>query len=44
MNPVLQVIIMAITGALIGGLTNTIAIKMLFKPYHAKYLFGKRLP
>src|SRR5699024_8147106 len=44
MNPVLQVIIMAITGALIGGLTNTIAIKMLFKPYHAKYLFGKLLP
>ena len=44
MNPVLQVIIMAITGALICGLTNTIAIKMLFKPYHAKYLFGKRLP
>src|SRR5699024_2378058 len=44
MNPVLQVIIMAITGALIGGLTNTIAIKMLFKPYHAKYLCGKRLP
>lgn len=44
MNPVLQVVIMAITGALIGGLTNTIAIKMLFKPYHAKYFFGKRLP
>ncbi|HIW37672.1 MAG TPA: DUF445 family protein [Candidatus Jeotgalicoccus stercoravium] len=44
MNPILQVIIMMITGALIGGLTNTIAIKMLFKPYHAKYIFGKRLP
>ena len=35
---------MALIGALIGGMTNTIAIKMLFRPYEAKYLLGKRLP
>ena len=44
MNPILQVAIMALTGALIGGFTNTLAIKMLFRPYEAKYLFGQRLP
>ncbi|MCK1976004.1 DUF445 family protein [Jeotgalicoccus huakuii] len=44
MNPILQIAIMIITGALIGGFTNTLAIKMLFRPYEAKYLFGKRLP
>lgn len=44
MNPLLQIATMAIIGAMIGGLTNTIAIKMLFRPYKAKYLFGKRLP
>ena len=44
MNPIIQVLTMALIGALIGGMTNTIAIKMLFKPYEAKYLFGKRLP
>lgn len=35
---------MAIIGAMIGGLTNTLAIKMLFRPYAAKYIFGKRIP
>lgn len=44
MNPIIQVLMMALIGALIGGMTNTIAIKMLFRPYEAKYLLGKRLP
>ncbi len=44
MNPIIQVLLMALIGALIGGMTNTIAIKMLFRPYEAKYLFKKRLP
>ncbi|CEA01115.1 hypothetical protein BN1048_01240 [Jeotgalicoccus saudimassiliensis] len=44
MNPIIQVLLMALVGALIGGMTNTIAIKMLFRPYEAKYIFGKRLP
>jgi len=35
---------MGIVGSFIGGLTNILAIKMLFRPYEAKYLFGRRLP
>lgn len=35
---------MAIVGSLIGGLTNKLAITMLFKPYETKYLFGIKLP
>ena len=31
-------------GALIGYFTNYVAIKMLFRPYRAYYLFGKRVP
>lgn len=41
---VTTIIITTIVGALIGGITNTIAIKMLFHPYEAKYIFGKRIP
>lgn len=44
MNPIFQILLMAIIGAMIGGLTNTLAIKMLFRPYKAKYFLGKRLP
>lgn len=33
-----------IVGALIGYATNSIAIKMLFRPLRAKHLFGWRLP
>ena len=33
-----------IVGAVIGYATNWIAIKMLFRPLRAKYLFGWRLP
>lgn len=35
---------MGVIGALIGGFTNYIAIKMLFRPYHPVYLFGRQLP
>jgi len=31
-------------GAIIGYITNYIAIKMLFRPLEPKYLFGKQLP
>ncbi|MFD2828890.1 DUF445 domain-containing protein [Corticicoccus populi] len=44
MNSVTLVIFMVVTGSLIAGFTNILAIKMLFKPYHAKYLFGIKLP
>ncbi|WP_110928989.1 DUF445 domain-containing protein [Bacillus massiliglaciei] len=35
---------MIIIGALIGGFTNLLAIRMLFRPYKAIHVFGKRLP
>ncbi|TAA70593.1 DUF445 family protein [Planococcus salinarum] len=35
---------MAFIGALIGGVTNHIAIKMLFWPYEAKYIGNFRIP
>ena len=31
-------------GSVIGYITNDIAIRMLFRPHKAKYLFGHRLP
>jgi uncharacterized membrane protein YheB (UPF0754 family) len=37
-------IIVPIVGAIIGYTTNWLAIKMLFRPYKAKYLFGIKLP
>ncbi|MFJ7975996.1 DUF445 domain-containing protein [Peribacillus sp. NPDC096379] len=44
MNLLLTIIFMVLIGAIIGGSTNYLAIKMLFHPYKAVYLFGKRLP
>ncbi|MEL6160482.1 MAG: DUF445 family protein [Cyanobacteria bacterium J06627_32] len=38
------VLLPPILGGVIGYFTNDIAIKMLFRPYSAKYLFGQRLP
>lgn len=35
---------MMVIGAIIGGFTNFIAIKMLFHPYHEIRLFGYKLP
>ncbi len=31
-------------GALIGGVTNVIAVKMLFHPFKTYYIFNKRVP
>ncbi|MCG7314075.1 DUF445 family protein [Priestia flexa] len=44
MEQFITIIIMAVIGAVIGGVTNHLAIKMLFHPYEAKYLFRKRIP
>lgn len=44
MNSVFLTILMIGIGALIGGLTNSIAIKMLFRPYKALYIGKFRLP
>ncbi|MCL1828316.1 MAG: DUF445 family protein [Oscillospiraceae bacterium] len=41
---VLSVIAGPLIGAVIGYITNYIAIKMLFRPLEPVYLFGKRLP
>lgn len=38
------ILFMIAIGAVIGGITNHLAIKMLFKPHNAKYLFGKKIP
>ena len=44
MNVLLTILLMAIIGALIGGVTNFLAIKMLFRPYNPIYIWGKRVP
>jgi uncharacterized membrane protein YheB (UPF0754 family) len=36
--------LMVAIGAIIGGFTNHLAIKMLFRPHQAVYIWGKRLP
>ena len=40
----LSFIIFPIIGAIIGAVTNEIAIKMLFRPYKKLFLFGMKLP
>ena len=40
----LQFIILPFVGAMIGAVTNELAIRMLFRPYKKKYLFGMSLP
>ncbi|GEK31567.1 UPF0754 membrane protein YheB [Kurthia zopfii] len=44
MSTFLTILFMVVVGALIGGATNHIAIKMLFRPHNPVYLWGKRLP
>jgi uncharacterized membrane protein YheB (UPF0754 family) len=44
MRTIFYLLFMIVVGAMIGGVTNALAIKMLFRPYHPIYVFGKRLP
>jgi len=44
MEFILTSAMMVVISAFIGGVTNYIAIKMLFRPYRPIYLFGKKLP
>lgn len=44
MKDILHYIAGPLLGAVIGYITNYIAIKMLFRPLEPKYLFGKQLP
>ena len=41
---VLNWIVQPVLGAVIGSVTNYIAIKMMFCPYTEKHIFGKKLP
>lgn len=44
MNFIGMLLFMAVIGAAIGGVTNHLAIKMLFRPLKPIYFWGKRLP
>ncbi|MDQ0299887.1 uncharacterized membrane protein YheB (UPF0754 family) [Salibacterium salarium] len=44
MDGLLLLLLMIIIGAVIGGVTNSLAIKMLFRPYRPVYLGKWRLP
>lgn len=44
MNDFYTVLFMVFIGAIIGGFTNFLAIKMLFRPYNPIYIFGKKVP
>lgn len=44
MNAFLTIALMAVIGAIIGGITNHLAIKMLFRPHEAKYIGSWRVP
>lgn len=44
MTSMYVIITMVVVGALIGGITNSIAIKMLFRPYKAIYIGKFRVP
>ncbi|MFC5602375.1 DUF445 domain-containing protein [Sporosarcina koreensis] len=44
MDFIWTLLFMAFIGALIGGFTNHLAIKMLFRPHEAKYIGSWRLP
>ncbi|MDW0114911.1 DUF445 family protein [Sporosarcina saromensis] len=44
LNFIWTLLFMAMIGALIGGFTNHLAIKMLFRPHEAKYIGKWRLP
>ncbi|MGG4265023.1 DUF445 domain-containing protein [Peribacillus simplex] len=40
----IKLLFMVVIGAVIGGFTNLLAIRMLFRPYKPIYIFGKQLP
>ncbi|WP_336823874.1 DUF445 family protein [Sporosarcina sp. USHLN248] len=44
LNFIWTIVFMAVIGAVIGGFTNHLAIKMLFRPHEAKYIGKWRLP
>lgn len=44
MQTFLIIVFMMVIGALIGGVTNILAVRMLFHPFKTYYIFNKRVP
>ncbi|WP_436854208.1 DUF445 domain-containing protein [Staphylococcus caeli] len=44
MHAFLIIVFMMVIGAIIGGVTNVIAVRMLFHPFKTYYIFNKRVP
>ena len=44
MNIELSYLLGPAVGALVGYITNDVAIRLMFKPTHPKYVFGMRIP
>lgn len=44
MHALFIILFMMVVGAIIGGITNVIAIKMLFHPFNPYYIFKMRIP
>lgn len=44
MQTFLIIVFMMVIGSLIGGVTNILAIRMLFHPFKTYYIFNKRVP
>lgn len=42
--PYTKILVSALVGAVIGYITNWLAIKMLFRPYEEKRVFGMKIP
>ncbi|WP_254259823.1 DUF445 domain-containing protein [Listeria fleischmannii] len=44
MQILVSIVLMALIGGFIGAMTNFIAIRMLFRPFEAKYIGKWRVP
>lgn len=44
MHTFLIIVFMMVIGSLIGGVTNILAVRMLFHPFKTYYIFNKRVP
>ncbi|WP_373442695.1 DUF445 domain-containing protein [Staphylococcus equorum] len=44
MQTFLIIVFMMVIGSLIGGVTNILAVRMLFHPFKTYYIFNKRVP
>lgn len=42
--PIIRLVSAPIVGGVIGYITNSLAIRMLFRPHYKKRMFGKRIP